>query len=142
MRDEINLLKEKLIEKNEIISKLKNFRKLENKNYIPIIEVEGSIESIKENSKNFSLRNRVILLRNIDQIEVLNDYNIDAAIVERINEKVLEGVNFPVLLKDGISIEKINNILAIEKKEFENKINKARKVGFVKWLKKYKKRKL
>ncbi len=142
LKDQINKLKEKIEEKNNIISKLKLFRELENKNYIPIIEISGTTESIQEFSKKFSLINRVVLLKNTNQIETLNDYNIKAAIIEKIDENIIGKLNFPIILKDDISLKKINNILVIEKKEFENKISKARKIGFIKWLKNYKKRKV
>ena len=142
LKDQINKLKEKIEEKNDIISKLKLFRELENKNYIPIIEISGTTESIQEFSKKFSLINRVVFLKNTNQIETLNDYNIKAAIIEKIDENIIGKLNFPIILKDDISLKKINNILVIEKKEFENKISKARKIGFIKWLKNYKKRKV
>ncbi|MHA1919311.1 MAG: hypothetical protein ACTSWX_06145 [Promethearchaeota archaeon] len=142
LKDQINKLKEKIEEKNNIISKLKLFRELENKNYIPIIEISGTTESIQEFSKKFSLINRVVFLKNTNQIEALNDYNIKAAIIEKIDENIIGKLNFPIILKDDISLKKINNILVIEKKEFENKISKARKIGFIKWLKNYKKRKV
>lgn len=139
LRKEIYNLKEELEKKNEIISKLKLFNKLEGK-YIPILKVKDDISVIEKVDKNFSLRDRIITI-NPEKIELLNDYKIKAAIVDKIDEKILKKVNFPVLLKSDITIKNINNLSVVEKDEFENKIKKARKIGFVKWLKNYKKRK-
>ena len=131
-------------ESMSLIEKLKLFRKIELKNYYPIIEIEeirGNI--VKDIDENLDLEDRVVLGENIENAQILNDYNIKALIaLEEPSERILEKVNFPVIVKKDISIEKVKNISSVRKQELEECIKKARKVGFVQWLEGHKKRRL
>jgi len=138
----INKLKQNLIEKESIIEKLKNFRKMELEGFIPIVELDEAIKA-KDLHETIGIEDRVILVNKLINAQILNDYNIKALIApHEPDEKTLEVVNFPIIVEKDISIERMKNILVIKKEEFEEKVKKARKVGFEKWLKGHRERKL
>ena len=90
-----------------------------------------------------NLEDRVIQVKNPDNAQILNDFEIKALIVPKEpDERMLEKVNFPIIEKEDISFESLKNILVVKKELFEEKLNKARKRGFVQWLSGHKKRKL
>jgi len=125
-----------------LIKKLKLFRKIELKNYYPIIELEEIRDNIaKDLDQNVDLEDRVILAENTENAQILNDYDIKALIaLDSPTERILEKVDFPVIVKKDISIEKVKNISAVKKQELEECIKKARKAGFIQLLKAHKKR--
>ena len=138
----INKLKESLIKKESMIERLKAFRKMELEGYIPILELDEPRKA-KDLHETTGLEDRVVLVNKLINAQILNDYKIKALIApHEPDEKILERVNFPIIVQKDISIEKIKNILAIKKQEFEVKVKEARKVGFAKWLKGHKERKL
>jgi len=136
-------LKIELEESSDLVEKLKLFRKIELKGYYPIIELEEMRNSIiKDLDQNLDLEDRVILAESTNA-QILNDYNIKALItLEEPSEEVLGKVNFPVIVKKDISVEKMKNISVVKKQELEECLKKARKTGFVQLLKGYKKRRL
>jgi len=137
-------LKIELEESLDLIEKLRLFRKIELKGYYPIIELEEIRNGItKDLDQSLNLEDRVIIAETIVNAQILNDYNIKALISsEEPSEEVLEKVDFPVIIKKDISVEKMKNISVIKKQELEECIKKARKTGFVQLLKAHKKRRL
>jgi len=144
IKKSVDRLKDELEKNKSLIEQLRLFRKLEFSGYIPIIELNEIRDSIaKDLNPTIDLGDRVILVNRLENVQVLNDYNIKALIVlNEPSERILEKVNFPIIIKKDISIEKVKNISVVKRKEFEEKIKQARKTGFVKWLKGHKKRRL
>jgi len=144
IKKSMDRLKDELEQNKSLIEQLRLFRKLELSGYIPIIELNEIRDSIaKDLNPTIDLGDRVILVNRLENVQVLNDYKIKALIVlNEPSERILEKVNFPIVIKKDISIEKVKNISVVKEKEFEEKIKQARKTGFVKWLKGHKKRRL
>ncbi len=144
LRNNIKRLNKELSEKESLIELLKTHRKLENEDYIPLIGLrEMRSEPIKDLDERLDLGNRVLFVQKPDNAQVLNDYKIKALISKNEpSENVLEKVNFPIINEKDISIEKIKNISVVDKEEFGEKLEKARKSGFIQWIKGHKKRKL
>ncbi len=140
----IDILEKRLSKSQSLIKKLKTFRKIESRNLIPVIELEEITSTkVKDLDKDIDLTNSVLFVKDFRNVQVLNDYRIRAVITPSIpNKKVLEKINFPVLFEKDVSLKKIYGTLAIDKKEFEEKVKQARKAGFVQWVKGHKKRKL
>jgi hypothetical protein len=143
MRKKLDRLKSDLEEMKSLTEKLRLFRKLELKGYVPIIEMEETRDSIaKDLNRTVDLEERVVFVKCPENAQILNDYRIKALIVSnKPSEKMLEKVNFPVIAEKDISIENIKSILVTKKEELEEEIKKARKLGFVQWLKSHRKRK-
>jgi len=144
MKKSADRLKSKLKESVDSIEKLKLFRRIELKGYYPIIELEEIRDSIaKDFDHSLDLEDRVVTAEKIENAQVLNDYNIKTLIAsEESSGELLERVNFPVIVKKDISIEKMKNISVVKRQELEECLKKARKAGFVQLLKGYKKRRL
>ena len=144
MKRDIDRLKDELKESTDLIEKLKLFRKIELKGYYPIVELREIRDDVaKDLDQNVDLVDRVVLVENIDNAQILNDYKIKTLIsLEEPTEEILEKVNFPVIVKKDISIEKVKNISVVKKQELEECIKKARKAGFIRWVKSYKERRL
>ena len=144
MKKSADRLKSKLKESVDSIERLKLFRKIELKGYYPIIELEEIRDSIaKDFDHSLDLEDRVVIAEKIENAQVLNDYNIKTLIAsEESSGELLERVNFPVIVKKDISIEKVKNISVVKRQELEECLKKARKAGFVQLLKGYKKRRL
>ncbi len=142
IKKETDRLKSELKESIESVEKLRLFRKIELKGYYPIVELEEVRDNItKDLDEILDLENRIILSENIGNAQILNDYNIKALIsLESPGEGILERVDFPVIIKKDISIEKMKNISVVRKQELEECIKKARKTGFIQLLKAHKKR--
>ena len=141
---DIKKLKDDIRERGLIKEKLKSLRRIELEGYIPILELnEVREEPIRSLHRRLDLRDIVLLAHIFENAQILNDYEIKALIVPyEPKERILEKVNFPILVKKDILIEKFKDISAVKKREFEEKLSMARKVGFVQWLKGHKERKL
>ena len=139
----IERLKNELKEKECLIHFLKSFRRLELNGYVPMLEIGEINESIiKDLNQKFDLTGKVILATRLENIQILNDYKIKALItVTEPSKTILEKVDFPVMAKKDISIEKLKDILVVKKDEFEEVLKKVRKAGFVQWIEGHKKRK-
>jgi len=144
MKKNIDSMKQELKHYIDLTETLKSFRKVELEDYYPIIELEEIRDSVaKDFDKNINLEDRVILAENLENAQALNDYRIKALITSNeSNESILNKINFPIILKKDISIEKVKNISVVRKQELEECIKKARKTGFVYLLQDYRKRKL
>jgi len=144
MKKNIDSMKQELKHYIDLTETLKSFRKVELEDYYPIIELEEIRDSVaKDFDKNINLEDRVILAENLENAQALNDYRIKALITSNeSNESMLNKINFPIILKKDISIEKVKNISVVKKQELEECIKKARKTGFVHLLQDYRKRKL
>ena len=144
MKKDMDWVKDELKESLDLIEKLKLFREVELKGYYPIIELEEIRDGIaKDLDQKLDLEDRIILAENTVNAQMLNDYKIKALIaLEEPSEKILEKVNFPMIVKKDISVEKMKNISVVKKQELEECLKKARKTGFVQLLKGYKKRRL
>jgi len=137
-------LKIELEEYLDLVEKLKLFRKIELKNYYPVIELEEIRDSVVKNlDQTIDLEDRIIFAENTVNAQILNDYNVKALIApSEPSERVIEKVNFPVIIKKDISVEKMKNISVVKKQGLEECLKKARKTGFVQLLRAHKKRRL
>jgi hypothetical protein len=144
MKKNIDALKQNLKHYIDLTETLKSFREVELKYYYPIIEFEEIRDSIaKDFDKDLDLEDRVIFAEDIENAQVLNDYKIKALITSnKSNENILNKVDFPIILKKDISIEKVKNISVVKKQDLEECIKKTRKTGFIQLLQDYRKRKL
>ena len=139
----IEKLKNELKEKESLIEFLKSSRNLESSGYVPVLEVnEINDDKIKELDQKFDLVDKVVLANRLDNVQVLNDYKIKALIaMTEPGKNILEKVDFPVIAKKDISIEKVKDISVVKKDVFEEVLKKVRKAGFVQWIEGHKKRK-
>jgi len=144
VKKNIERLRNELEENKSLIERLKLFREYELSGLVPILELnEITLEKVESLHKKMNLEDRVILVKNLNNAQILNDYEIKALIaMNEPNEQILEKVNFPIIVKENISIENLKNILVVKRESFEENLKKARKEGFVKWLNGHKKRKL
>ncbi len=91
----------------------------------------------------FDLEDRVVSTNSLENIRLLNDYKIQALIVPKKPEtEILRNVDFPIMTDEEIVKERVNDVLVISKKEFDEKVKKARKLGFIQWINGHKKRRL
>jgi len=137
-------LENKLEKKGIVIEKLKVLRKLENKGYIPIIDL-GIIKPDKVVLLDSMLdfEGRVISIESFVNIQILNDYKIQALIVpSKPDKEILERVNFPIIFDEELNKEEVGEITVAKKKEFDEKLKKARKRGIIQWINGHKKRRL
>jgi len=137
-------LENKLEKKVIVMEKLKTLRKLENKGYIPIIDL-GIIKPDKVVLLDSMLdfEGRVISIESFVNIQILNDYKIQALIVpSKPDKEILERVNFPIIFDEELNKEEVGEITVAKKKEFDEKLKKARKRGFIQWINGHKKRRL
>ncbi len=133
------------LEKNRmILEKLKTFRKLENRGYIPIIDLgEIKPDRLSLLHRMLDLEDRVVSTNSLENIRLLNDCKIQALIVSKKPEaEILRNVDFPIMTDEEIVKERVNDVLVISKKEFDEKLKKARKLGFIQWINGHKKRRL
>ncbi|MBL7169797.1 MAG: DUF460 domain-containing protein [Candidatus Aenigmarchaeota archaeon] len=137
-------LKRELEKKEIVIKKLKILRKLENKSLVPIIDLEKiKPDKVDLLDKMLDLEGRVVSADNFINIRVLDDHKIQALISPtKPDEEVLRIVNYPIIPKDELSIRVEDDISVVEKKEFDEKLKKARKSGFIQWVNNHKKRRL
>ncbi|MDI6826218.1 MAG: DUF460 domain-containing protein [Candidatus Aenigmarchaeota archaeon] len=144
MKRELDILKDELKKKESLIEMLKTFRSLELEGYIPLLEVKEIRDGpIKDLNDAFDLENRIILVENIDNAQILNDYRIKALVTSvEPSKRVIEKVDFPIIVKKDISIKKVKDTLVIDRDELENRLMDIRKIGLVQWLESYRKRKL
>ena len=140
----IHKLENKLEKRRIIIEKLKIFRKLESKGYVPVIDMERiKPDKVRLLDSMFDLEDRVVSTNSFMNIGVLNEYKIQALIVpNKPDKEILESVNFPVIATEEVTKEEIDEVSVINKKEFDEKVKKARKQGFIQWINGHKKRKL
>jgi hypothetical protein len=144
IKKNMDSLKSELESAKLLNEKLKSFRELNLNGYEPIIELEEvRNDKIKELDILVGLKDRIVLVKGVENLQIFNDYKIKALICpSKPEEKIMGELNFPIVLKKDISLEKMKNISVASKKEFEGKLNQARKTGFVEWIKEHKKRKL
>ncbi|OIN85756.1 MAG: hypothetical protein AUJ50_04675 [Candidatus Aenigmarchaeota archaeon CG1_02_38_14] len=89
------------------------------------------------------IEGRVLSTKSFMNIHLLNDYKIQALIVpNNLDEEVYRNVDFPIISDEEIKKEEIDDITAVRKEEFDEKLKKARKSGFIQWVNEYKKRRL
>ncbi len=144
MKKNIESLRHELKKYVDLTETLKSFRNVELEDYYPIIEFEEIRDSLaKDFDKDLDLEDRVIFTEDTRNAQVLNDYRIKALITSNeSNDNILNKVDFPIILKKDISIEKVKNISVVKKQELEECIKKTRKTGFTQLLQDYRKRKL
>ena len=147
VRKELSILKsttpERDVEGHELKTALdfvKALRKIEVKDYYPIIEFEelksGSINDIDE---RIGLNDRVVSVRDAKDVGLLNGRNIKCLLTfDEIEEK---GLEFPVIKIDEDVIENFDDIKAVKNDYIEKRLADAKKSGLIGWLKEYKRRK-
>ena len=123
---------------------MRTFRKLEGKGYIPIIGLDKiKPDKVKLLHNMFDLEGRVVSTNGFMNVLLLNDYKIQALLVpNNLDEEILRRVNFPVIPTEEIEKEEIDEVTVAKKKEFDEKLKKARKLGFIQWINGHKKRRL
>lgn len=139
----IEKLKADLKEKESLIEFLKSSRNLESNGYVTIVELDEIKDSkIKDLDQKVGLEDRVVLAGRLDNVQVLSDYKIKALISKTEPDKdIFERVDFPIIAKKDISIEKVKDISVVKKDVFDDLLKKVRKAGFVQWIEGHKKRK-
>ena len=91
----------------------------------------------------FDLEDSVLSTKSFMNILLLNDYNIRALIAPNIPDKeILERINFPLIARNEVNQEEMDEITVVRKKEFDEKVKKARKQGFIEWINGHRKRRL
>ncbi len=140
----VHRLEQELEKRDIAVEKLKSLRKLEKEGYVPIIDLERiKPDKVKLLDKMLDLNDRVVLIDSFANIQVMNDYLIKALIApNKPGKEVLEGVNFPIMARESLVIEEKKDVLVTNEKDFNQKLKKARKSGFIQWVNGHKKRKL
>ncbi len=134
-------LRTDLKNKDDIIKLLHEYRKMEKKRLIPVIEIKNiRADLIESLDRTIDLTDRVIYAKETENARILNDYNIRALITSQ--ENIPQNINFPVIDAKDISIQEVNDYKAVDEKHLEESIAKRKKIGIVKWLETYKKRKI
>jgi len=143
MKKQLNTLKDDLKKKESLIELLKNFQRLGQEGFVPLLEVKEIRDSmISDLNDTFGIEKKVILAENIDNAQILNDYRIKALITSMEPSKnIIEKVDFPIIIKKDISIKKVKDVLVVDRDELENRLKDIKKTGLVQWLELYKKRK-
>jgi hypothetical protein len=144
IKKNIDSLRTEIETTKSLNEKLKLFRKLESSDFEPIMELEDvRYSTIKELDELMGLENRIVLVNSTENLQIFNDYKIKTLICpNKPEEKIMGELNFPIILKKDISVEKMKNISVVSKRKFEEILNQSRKTGFVEWVKEHKKRKL
>lgn len=133
IKKEIEILKKS----NELLKKL---REIENRNFIPIIDVEDRIDKLNE---MIDLKDRFLFTNSLENLISLNQYKIKGLVTtSKLDKKMLKDVEFPVIQIKEEKIQNIEGIKAIKVEDLEEELKKARKVSLVEWLEEYKKRRI
>ncbi len=151
IKNELNKLKERklTIERTEdyidlrnSIEYVKKLRKLENKGYYPVIEIEKvHLDLIEQMNDKIDLDSRVILVEGKENLNLLNDRNIKCLItLEELDISDIKNLEFPVVQIDEEELESFDDIKAIKIDYIEKRLADAKKLGLVGWLKGYRSR--
>ncbi len=131
MRKEIELLKKS----NELLKKL---RDIENRDLIPIIDMGDNIE---EMNKLIDLKDRFLFTNSLGNLTSLNQYKVKGLLTTvEPDRKMLKDLEFPLIQVKKEQIQNIGEIKVIKAEDLEGEAKKAKKVGLIEWLEKYKKR--
>lgn len=123
---------------------LKKIRILEDSGYVPLLELKNiTNEKLRRLEESFGLKSIVVFSNDSKNFVLLKPYGIKALVTETKTEGALLGkVNFPIIEANKFSLEEIEGIKTLRKDKFEKELQKARKKGFLEWIKLYKKRKV
>lgn len=132
------------IRQNETVEYLKKLRKVENRGYYPLIEIdEINIDILDKINDEIDLENRIIFSYDKENLTLLNSFNIKCVLLPFTIEKdLVEKLEFPIITLNNELIEEMENIRVVKKDYIEKEIAHARRTGLIKWLENYKKRKL
>ncbi len=134
MRKDMGVLKKS----NEFLKKL---REIENRNFIPAIDVEDII--IDDLNGLIDLKDRFLFTNSLENLISLNQYEIKGLLTTvEPDKKMLKDLEFPVIKVKKEQIQNIGEIKVIKVEDLEGESKKAKKVGLIEWLEKYKKRRI
>lgn len=143
-REQINRAKRTLEDKILALETMKTYRRLEIAGYVPIVQPDNlELNTLKNLNQDIDLKNRLIMVKNLNNVQNINNYEIMGVISEEIPDKnILGRVNFPIIPKKNLQIERIKGVLSVKERNLEDRIKNARKAGLVQWITKHKKRKI
>ena len=118
---------------------LKDFIKIESKNLVPLIEADD----LEETNEIIGLEDKFIFSDYLENLNQFNRYKIKGLITTSdMDKRIMKELEFPVIKVDEKAIEDIDGIKTIKLEALEKELKKAKKIGLVEWLGKYKRRKL
>lgn len=122
------------------IHNLKKLRRIENKGYYPVVEIERVDGDLLERMNNsIDLEGRVILVAKTENLNLLNNLNIKCLITfDEIDQT--ENLEFPIVQIEKDALEISDDIKTIKTDYIEKRLADAKKLGLVGWLKGYRKR--
>ncbi|MEM5810925.1 MAG: DUF460 domain-containing protein [Candidatus Aenigmatarchaeota archaeon] len=150
-RKELKRLKETKIEKSKTedyqeiknnFEYLKKLRKIEIKGYYPVVELGELTENlVNEIDRKIDLEGRVIFTPK-KNLYLLNEKNVKCVLTfDEIKESDTEQLEFPIIKIDENALETFDGIKAVKIDYIEKKLSEAKKLGLIRWLKSYRKRK-
>jgi len=120
---------------------LKKLRRIENKGYYPVIELEKiDLNLIEQVNDSIDLDGRVVLVNKKGNLNLLNDRNIKCLLTLDEIDSGIENLEFPVVQIDSNTLENFDDIKAVKIDYIEKGLADAKKSGLIGWLKGYRKR--
>ncbi len=129
-------------ELKDSVEYIKKFRRIENKGYYPAIELDKITGALVEQlSEMIDLENRVVLVKEKENLNLLNDRNIKCLLVfDEIENSQKEKLEFSVVEIDEKVLENFGDIKAVKIDYIEGKLADAKRSGLIGWLKGYRER--
>lgn len=121
---------------------LKKIIEIEDMNLIPLIEIED--KSVKEINGMVDLEDKFLFTDSLENLYLLNQYKIKSLLTTvDVDKKIVKDLEFPIVQVKEVFIQNIiDGIKAIKPEHLEKELKKAKKVGLIEWLEKYRKRSL
>lgn len=145
MRCKMNVktLSKEIRDLRKTINFINKLREIERSNSIPVIEIKKlTYDELHEIDEKINLRGSVVMSDDVENFVILNTYNIKALITTiDIPEFQLQKLNFSVINRNNVDMKRMGEINVIDRKKFDESLAEARRKGFLKWLKTYKRRK-
>lgn len=127
---------EKLKKANELLKKI---IEIGNRNLIPLVEVDKDFEEMNE---LIDLKDKLLFIDSLENLNFLNKYRIKGLLTTaEVDKKIIRDLEFPVVKVKEEVLQDVNGIKVIKPENLEKELKKAKKIGLVEWLEKYKKRK-
>ncbi len=128
-------------ELKNLLNHIKKLRRIENKGYYPVIEIEKiDGDSIERIDNSIDLDGRLVLTEK-KNLNLLNNRNIKCLLTLEELDSEIENLEFPVIQINKDVLESFDDIKAIKIDYIEKRLADAKKSGLIGWLKGYRKRK-
>jgi hypothetical protein len=121
---------------------LRGLKRAEARGFEPLLKIDRlELSSLKQLNELIGLAGRVVWIRQVKNVPLLNRFGIRAAVLTVSPPRAgLGGIEFPVLcLKTG-QIQNFEGLPVLPRDEFEQELGRAREVSFREWVKAYRKR--